>query len=93
MTAASDVVLTQIEMTCNGCPSQWEATDAEGNDYYVRFRWGCLRVVRNGVCGPPIDEGEVIYNEQVSDEYDGIMDTPTMLEHTGMTVAVGRDRP
>ena len=31
---------TRTEQTCHGCPSQWDAWDAEGNQYYLRFRWG-----------------------------------------------------
>jgi hypothetical protein len=44
-------------------------------------------VVRNGICGAPIDDGEMIFYEQLGDEYDGFMDTPTMLNHVQMRVS------
>lgn len=34
------VVLTKTEQTCWACPSQWDGWDAEGNYYYLRYRWG-----------------------------------------------------
>lgn len=26
--------------TCAACPSQWDAWDADGTYYYLRYRWG-----------------------------------------------------
>lgn len=34
------IKLTRIVETCIACPSQWDAWDAEGNYYYLRFRSG-----------------------------------------------------
>lgn len=34
------VTLTRWVNTCEACPSQWDAWDAEGNYYYIRYRHG-----------------------------------------------------
>lgn len=34
------IVLTKVVQTCSACPSQWDAWDADGNYYYLRFRFG-----------------------------------------------------
>jgi hypothetical protein len=34
-------VLTRAVQTAVACPSQWDAWDADGNYYYLRFRHGC----------------------------------------------------
>lgn len=37
---AAAIVLKKVRQTCYACPSQWDAWDAEGNYYYLRFRGG-----------------------------------------------------
>lgn len=34
------VTLVRAVRTCTACPSQWDAWDAEGNYYYLRYRSG-----------------------------------------------------
>lgn len=34
------ITLTQVVQTCSACPSQWDAWDAEGRYYYLRYRSG-----------------------------------------------------
>lgn len=34
------VALTRAVQTSSACPSQWDAWDADGNQYYLRYRWG-----------------------------------------------------
>jgi Domain of unknown function (DUF397) len=36
-----DVVLVKVIQTGMACPSQWDAWDADGRYYYLRFRHGC----------------------------------------------------
>lgn len=43
---ATIVSLTQ---TCSACPSQWEGKTANGEEVYVRYRWGHLNVDIDGV--------------------------------------------
>jgi hypothetical protein len=35
------VKLTRVVQTSMACPAQWDAWDADGNYYYLRFRHGC----------------------------------------------------
>lgn len=41
---APKLVLTRAEQTCFGVPSQWDAWDEDGSQYYLRYRWGHGRV-------------------------------------------------
>src|SRR6266536_819421 len=34
------IVLVRVVQTCMACPSQWDAWDADGNYYYLRYRSG-----------------------------------------------------
>lgn len=36
----AEVVLIRIVQTCAGAPSQWDGWDADGNYYYMRYRFG-----------------------------------------------------
>lgn len=65
--------LVRVIETCSACPSQWDAWDADGVYYYIRYRFGQL-TVRIGDAG-----SEPIYSETLGDRYDGVMDTVTML--------------
>ena len=38
------VVVSELEMTCPICPSQWEGKTSDGRFVYVRYRYGCLQV-------------------------------------------------
>ena len=57
-----------FNLTCCGCPEQYEVFDSNGNHVgYVRLRWGYLRADYPD-CG-----GEVIYNHEFSDEWKGVL--------------------
>jgi hypothetical protein len=34
------IVLVRVHQTCMACPSQWDAWDANGQYYYLRYRYG-----------------------------------------------------
>jgi hypothetical protein len=34
------IALAKVVQTCYACPSQWDAWDAEGRYYYLRYRSG-----------------------------------------------------
>jgi len=63
------ITLVRLEQTCSTCPSQWDAWDADGTYYYIRYRWGCLTVERGEVWG------ELIYDGCTGDPLDGSMPT------------------
>ena len=39
--ASPDITLVRAVQTSIACPSQWDAWDADGNYYYLRYRHGC----------------------------------------------------
>ena len=72
--------LTSIIQTCTACPSQWDACDEDGNEYYIRYRHGFLYVE---LYGKTIFTWEGHPNGMA----DGFMTTEQMLEITGFTDA------
>jgi hypothetical protein len=34
------ITLEKVKQTCQACPSQWDAWDADGRYYYLRYRHG-----------------------------------------------------
>lgn len=78
MGESKDLRIRGIRRTCEACPSQWSARTKEGREVYIRYRWGWLTVELDGPFG------ELIYEGEHGDEWDGYMDTDTMLRHTGM---------
>lgn len=77
-----------LEQTCGACPSQWEGKTAAGQDIYVRYRYGSLRL--------DIDEHTVMTwtrpDSQIGDNaYDGCLShihmralTSMFLDHTAL---------
>lgn len=64
-----------FNLTCCGCPEQYEVFDSNGNQMgYVRLRWGYLRVEY------PEYGGEVIYDHEFSDGWKGML-TEDEREH------------
>jgi hypothetical protein len=79
-TSALHIRFRKMEQTCNACPSQWDAWDADGVLYYIRYRWGHLTIHRGGV------DGDLIFEWQSEDCWEGILSTEDMLEKTGCTL-------
>jgi hypothetical protein len=40
------ITIVRAVQTCQACPSQWDAWDADGNYYYLRYRSGCGSVTQ-----------------------------------------------
>lgn len=66
------IKLTELKQTCCACPTQFEATDSNGDEYYFRYRWGVMRIDKNG---------DTIFREQFGDKYDGLCDFNDFIEH------------
>ena len=62
-------------MTCEACPSQWEGITDDGQEVYIRYRWGHLSVRVNGA---------EIFSRQIGDGFDGVLTTTDMLAITGI---------
>ena len=61
--------VSRIAQTCPACPSQWEGKGENGEDIYIRYRWGVLEL--------DID-GETVYFIQHGGEYSGVLGTDEM---------------
>jgi hypothetical protein len=64
--------VTSIKQTCYACPSQWEGKTDEGDEVYIRFRHGGLRLDING---------ETEYSEDLSDGLDGFISLEAAVRH------------
>jgi len=69
------IKVVKAERTCSACPSQWDCWTEEGDYIYVRYRWGYLCISWDVM-------GEVIYDEQVGDGFDGSMSYDELVRHT-----------
>lgn len=72
-----NIYIKDLVKTSEACPSQWEGHFDDGSYLYVRYRWGALRVEK---------DGNVIFHEHIGDDFDGYMDTEDMLEYTGLEI-------
>jgi len=55
------------------CPTQWEGETTNGEDVYIRYRWGFLRVDING---------KEVFGDQIGGEMDGVLSDEKMKEAT-----------
>lgn len=76
------IKLARVVQTCWGCPSQWDAWDAEGNQYYLRYRWGGGRVDRVSEAG----RFETVATFSHGDAMDGVLDLETFARLAGLDV-------
>ena len=70
--------VVKIKQTCLACPSQWEGSLEDGRMFYARYRWGCLSIEVSkkptiNVYMAMGEDGDLIYNEELGDEYDGVL--------------------
>jgi len=85
------VTLTKAIQTCMACPSQWDAWDAEGYYYYLRYRSGHGSITRYG--GPEGQgrddawnnfEGVLISEFTYGHPLDGSMTLEEFAQHAGI---------
>ena len=68
--------IVHITCTCMACPTQYEGKLSDGTMFYFRFRWGWARINLSPQQTNDIFDaigGTVIYEEQLSDGFDGLM--------------------
>lgn len=82
MEIGKGLTLTELEKTCQACPSQWEGRLDDGRHVYVRYRWGTLQVGVGDTPDAAIGNRKAVWDS--GDEYHGVMDTDTMLSITGL---------
>lgn len=80
--------LVRVVETCGGCPSQWDAWDAEGAYYYLRFRYGygSVSIGEN-------DESQQIREFRHGDDMAGIIDLETFARLAGLDVSTAEQAP
>lgn len=74
-----------IEQTCVACPSQWEGNLIDGRMFYARYRWGVLSVELSKELTTDVykaigEDGELIYDEQLGDSYDGTLEQAELIK-------------
>ena len=80
--------LTELHMTCESHPSQWEGATDDGQAFYARYRhgelcWGFGSTVDEAILDAMLGDPK----RAIRDGRDGWMDTATMLALTGLEVA------
>lgn len=60
------IMINKIIKTCGACPAQWDMWDFEGVYYYVRYRWGVLRI--------DSPHGKIVFRATIDESgWDGVM--------------------
>lgn len=81
----SAVILVRAVQTCTACPSQWDAWDADGRYWYLRFRSGRGSMGRDYVTDTlSFDTGDGI---------SGSISLEDFCELIGVTLALGTAVP
>ncbi len=82
------ITIVRAVQTCYACPSQWDAWDADGNEYYLRYRWGGGEVHPVGSDG--IDWTVTLAEFDTGDLLDGSIDLEEFASQAGMLLALDR---
>ena len=61
------ITIIRAVQTCGACPSQWDAWDAKGQEYYLRYRFGHGTLQRGSASGPLLGEFDT------GDPWDGVI--------------------
>jgi hypothetical protein len=90
------LTLVRAVQTSVACPSQWDAWDADGNYYYLRYRSAYGRIERYETRGAFYDEelnrlGETIADFEYGHPLDGCIELAEFCELTGVTLAADAD--
>lgn len=87
------VTLVRAVQTCVACPSQWDAWDADGNYYYLRYRsgHGSARRYRteNWTDGNDDEYIETIADFTYGHPLDGLLTLEEFADLAGITLAPG----
>lgn len=84
--------LRELWQTCSACPSQWEGITEDGRSIYVRYRWGTLTWGFGDTLDAAVDESIRSQGKQLGEEFDGELDTYTMLDELNLA-APNRGEP
>ena len=68
-----NIKIKELTETCSACPKQFLGLTEDGQEVYIRFRYGTLRIDIGG---------SSIYHESVSDGLDGVISLDKIKEVT-----------
>lgn len=86
--------LSRVVQTCHACPSQWNAWDADGRFYYLRFRCGHGSV--ETAAGPrdyvdPETPNTLVAEFTHGDRWSGELTLDEFLALAGMALSAGAE--
>lgn len=85
------IILTKAIQTSIACPSQWDAWDADGKYYYLRYRHG-VGTVSHYPGGPKFwerleEKGELVAHFEYGDGLDGSIGLEEFAQRAGTSLA------
>ena len=82
-------------MTCGACPSQWDAWDADGNYWYLRYRWGYGTAEWQPSSDPATWTGgeREAYSFDTGDSLDGCISLKEFCRRAGLELALTEPCP
>lgn len=87
----SVITLVRATQTSMACPSQWDAWDADGNYYYLRYRHGCGQIRHYRTADwIGVDEDqliEVVAEFEFGHPLDGEISLEEFASHAGIALA------
>lgn len=76
------MIIKSIECTCESCPAQWEGITDKNEAIYIRYGWGRLSIrlsVPDGTIKDAVNDGTILYSEQIGDGCDGVMSLKAVM--------------
>ena len=67
------ISIARIVQTCEACPSQWEGFFDDGRAFYIRFRWGHLRMTVHASDPMSTEAESVLHWDDDSEGWNGKM--------------------
>lgn len=68
------VRVASLTQTCAKSPSQWEGRTNDGQQVYVRYRWGRLTIGIGNTVEEPVKNQNNLFEKQLGDRLDGHLD-------------------
>lgn len=68
-----DIKVKDLIRYSSFCPTQWDGETTNGEELYIRYRWGVLTIDLNG---------KEVFSVKAGEEFDGVMSDEEMKEFT-----------
>lgn len=85
------LTLVRVIQTCLACPSQWDAWDADGRYYYLRYRYGTGKVkhyrTEDWAESPQDELIAVVAEFEHGHPLDGVISLEEFAERAGIAIA------